>query len=59
MHTMAVAGYENWSKTSGWWIFKSTEYRIFAELRDGHTVNPRYFDFHAYVGLAAFVRFDL
>ncbi len=58
-HTMAVAGYEKWSKTTGWWIFTSTEYLTFAELRDGHSTSPRYFDFNAYIGLAAFVRFDL
>lgn len=58
-HTMAVAGYEKWSKTTGWWIFTSTEYLTFAELRDGHSTSPRYFDFNAYIGLAAFVRFEL
>lgn len=56
-HTMCVAGYQIWSRTSGWWIFQKKEYINLAEVRDGWTTEQRYFDFKAFVSSGAFVRF--
>ncbi len=52
-HSMAVCGYKYYSKVTGWWIFKSTKYKLFYELRDGHTAEPRFFDMSGYTGASA------
>lgn len=57
-HTMAVCGYKYYSKTSGWWIFKVTYYKLFYELRDGHAEDPRYFDISGHVGFSAIISLE-
>lgn len=57
-HTMAVCGYKYYSKTSGWWIFKTTNYKLFYELRDGHSVFARYYDMSGHVGFSAIISLD-
>ncbi|MDE7297137.1 MAG: hypothetical protein K2N84_07735 [Clostridia bacterium] len=58
-HTMAVCGYKYYTKTSGWWIFKSTKYKLFFELRDGHSTAPRFFDLSGHVGFSAIISLEL
>lgn len=57
-HTMAVCGYKYYSKTSGWWIFKVTSYKLFYELRDGHSTDPRFYDISGHVGFSAIISLD-
>lgn len=54
-HTMAVCGYRYYSRTTGWWIFKSKESKVFYEIRDGWSNSPKYFDISGYAGFAAFI----
>ena len=54
-HAMAVCGYKRYTKTTGWWIFKSEESKLFFELRDGWSTSARYFDISGYVGFGAFI----
>ena len=58
-HTMAVCGYKYYSKTSGWWIFKVTNYKLFYELRDGHSTAPRFFDISGHVGFSAIISLEV
>ena len=57
-HTMAVCGYKYYSKTTGWWIFKTTQYKVFYEIRDGHTELPRFFDMTGHVGFGAIISLE-
>lgn len=57
-HTMAVCGYKYYSKTSGWWIFKVTSYKLFYELRDGHSTDPRFYDILGHVGFSSIISLD-
>ncbi len=57
-HLMAGCGYKIYSKTSGWWIFKSTSYKYFYELRDGYSNQPVYFDLSAWTGFGGMVLLD-
>ena len=55
---MAGCGYKIYCKTSGWWLFKSTSYKYFYEIRDGHSSLPRYFDLSAWSGFGGMVLLD-
>ncbi|MGM9969779.1 MAG: hypothetical protein ACI35S_05220 [Anaeroplasma sp.] len=57
-HLMAGCGYKIYSKTSGWWVFKSTSYKYFYELRDGHSASEVYFDLSAWTGFGGIVLLD-
>ena len=57
-HTMAVCGYKYYKKTSGWWIFKTTSYKLFYELRDGHSSSPRFYDISGHVGFSAIISLE-
>jgi hypothetical protein len=57
-HLMAGCGYKVYSKTSGWWVFKTTSYKYFYELRDGHSNAPTYFDLSAWTGFGGIVLLD-
>lgn len=54
-HTMAVCGFQYYSKTTSWWTFSSTNYVLFYELRDGHSTQPRFFDMTGHYGFAAII----
>lgn len=58
-HTMAVCGYKYYSKTSGWWIFKITRYKLFYELRDGHEADPRFYDMSGHIGFSAIISLEV
>lgn len=58
-HSMAVCGYRYYYKTTGWWIFKFTNYKLFYELRDGHNLAPRYYDMSGHIGFAAIVSLEV
>ena len=65
-HIMAVCGYKYYSKTFGWWIFKTTDYKLFFELKDGHaddddddgSTDPRYYDISGHSGFAAIISLE-
>lgn len=57
-HLMAGCGYKTYSKTTGWWIFKTTSYKYFYELRDGHSSGKIYFDLSAWTGFGGIVLLD-
>lgn len=57
-HLMAGCGYKIYSKTYGWWIFKTTSYKYFYELRDGHSTKPAYFDLSSWTGFGGIVLLD-
>lgn len=57
-HLMAGCGYQIYSKTSGWWIFKTTSYKYFYELRDGHSQGKVYLDLSALIGFGGIVLLD-
>lgn len=57
-HLMAGCGYKTYSKTSGWWIFQTTSYKYFYELRDGHSASKIYFDLTAWTGFGGIVMLD-
>ena len=54
-HTMAGCGYRLYSRRAGFWIFTHDEYKLFFELRDGHSDEPRYYDVQGHVGLSAII----
>ena len=54
-HTMAVCGYKYYSRYVGWWIFRHKQSKLFYELRDGHSRDPRYFDITDKVGICSIV----
>lgn len=58
-HTMAVCGYKRYSKKVGWWIFKVTQYKLFYELRDGHTSDPRFYDMTGHLGFSAIISVEI
>lgn len=47
-HSMIVKGYEIYSKTTSWWIFKSTSYVYLMEMNDNYDSNNKYIDFDYY-----------
>lgn len=57
-HLMAGCGYQIYSKTSGWWIFKTTSHKYFYELRDGHSQGKVYLDLSALIGFGGIVLLD-
>lgn len=57
-HTMAVCGYKYYYKTCGWWIFKYTKFKLFYELRDGHSENARYYDISGHIGFSAIISLE-
>ena len=57
-HTMAVCGYKSYSKVTGWWSFKSTQYKLFYELRDGHETAPRFYDMSGHFGFGAIISLE-
>lgn len=57
-HLMAGCGYKIYSKTYGWWIFKTTSYKYFYELRDGHSTKTAYFDLSSWTGFGGIVLLD-
>lgn len=51
-HSMVVKGYEIWSKTTGWWIFKYTETKRFLAINNNWNRNyTNYLDFDSYSSL--------
>ncbi|MBQ2717538.1 MAG: hypothetical protein IJF75_02930 [Clostridia bacterium] len=57
-HTMAVCGYNYYSRTSGWWIFKTTKYKLFYAIKDGHATETRYYDMSGHVGFSAIIALE-
>ena len=51
-HSMAVNGYKYYQKTTKFWIFTSVKTKLFYELRDGHTSEPRFYDISGHVGFS-------
>lgn len=51
-HSMVVKGYEIWSKTTSWWIFKSTETKRFLTINNNWNRNyTNYLDYDSYSSL--------
>lgn len=58
-HSMAVCGYKYYYRTTGWWIFKITQYKLFYELRDGHNDTPRYYDMSGHFGFSVITSLEV
>ena len=43
-HAMAVCGFKYYKMTKKYWIFTQTSYKVFFELKDGHSKDSRWFD---------------
>lgn len=43
-HAVVLFGYQKYSYTTGWWIFKKTHYAYFFEVADGWSSSSIYFD---------------
>lgn len=43
-HAVVLLGYQKYSYTTGWWVFKKTHYVYFYEIADGWKVSSNYFD---------------
>lgn len=54
-HTMAACGYKVYVRELKLWRFSFLQFKIFYELRDGHTVSPVYYDVTSYKGLCGIV----
>lgn len=52
-HTMAVCGYRFYTKTTGWWIFKTKETKALFEIKDGWSEDSRFYDVSGHTGFSA------
>ncbi len=51
-HSMAVCGYKYYKKTTKFWSFNFSTYKLFYELRDGHLEKPTYYDISSHIGIS-------
>lgn len=58
-HSMAVCGYKYYKKTTKFWFFTYSTYKLFFELRDGHSKDDRYFDVSGHIGFSCLTFFNL
>ncbi len=54
-HTMAGCGYKQYIKETKIWFVTHSEYKLFYELRDGHSKEARYYDVNGHVGFSAII----
>lgn len=50
---MAVCGYRFYTKTTGWWIFKTKETKALFEIKDGWSEDSRFYDVSGHTGFSA------
>ncbi len=54
-HTMAGCGYKLYAKKTKVWFVTVKDYKLFYELRDGHSEDPRYYDVSGHVGFSGII----